>query len=128
LPPGLAFFLVGTPPRYSRGEQNLIAPTPHRRGEGCLFPQISLTGFLAARQSIIQPVQRPKRGVELHSASDTADLHPGRLKSNVRLSEAFRESALIQYEKTIQTAFTEVSNALVAHQRLRESRVQQDCW
>ena len=35
----------------------------------------------------------------------------GRLKSNVRLAEAQREDALIQYEKTIQTAFTEVSNA-----------------
>jgi multidrug efflux system outer membrane protein len=33
---------------------------------------------------------------------------------------------LIQYEKTIQTAFTEVSNALIAHQRVRESRVQQE--
>jgi outer membrane protein, multidrug efflux system len=50
----------------------------------------------------------------------------GRLKSNVRLSQALRESALIQYEKTIQTAFTEVSNALIAHQRVRESRVQQE--
>jgi multidrug efflux system outer membrane protein len=50
----------------------------------------------------------------------------GRLKNNVRLTEAQRESALIQYEKTIQTAFTEVSNALIAHQRVRESRVQQE--
>jgi multidrug efflux system outer membrane protein len=44
----------------------------------------------------------------------------------VRLQEAFRDSALVQYEKTIQTAFTEVSNALIAHQRVRESRIQQE--
>jgi multidrug efflux system outer membrane protein len=37
-----------------------------------------------------------------------------------------RDSAVIQYEKAIQTAFTEVSDALIAHQRLRESRVQQE--
>jgi outer membrane protein TolC len=43
----------------------------------------------------------------------------------VRLAKAQRESALVQYERTIQTAFTEVSNALIAHQRVRESRVQQ---
>jgi multidrug efflux system outer membrane protein len=49
----------------------------------------------------------------------------GRLKSTVRLTEAQRQSALIQYQKTIQTAFTEVSNALIAHQRVRESRTQQ---
>jgi multidrug efflux system outer membrane protein len=50
----------------------------------------------------------------------------GRLKSNVQLSEAVRDGALIQYEKSIQTAFTEVSDALIAHQRVRESRVQQE--
>ncbi len=33
---------------------------------------------------------------------------------------------LIQYEKTIQTAFTETSDALIAHQRFRESRVEQE--
>ncbi len=32
----------------------------------------------------------------------------------------------MQYQRTIQTAFTEVSNALIAHQRVRESRVQQE--
>ena len=50
----------------------------------------------------------------------------GRLKSNVKLTEALQQSALIQYEKTIQTAFSEVSNSLIAHQRVRESRVQQE--
>src|SRR6266404_4233346 len=50
----------------------------------------------------------------------------GRLKSNVKLAKAQRESALIQYEKTIQTAFTDVSNALIAHQRVRESRLKQE--
>src|SRR5262249_43162472 len=50
----------------------------------------------------------------------------GRLRSNVKLAEARRQSALVQYEKTIQTAFTEVSNALIAHQKLRESRLQQE--
>ena len=49
----------------------------------------------------------------------------GKLKSGVKLAEAQRESALVQYEKAIQTAFTEVSNALIAHQRVRESRVHQ---
>jgi outer membrane protein TolC len=32
----------------------------------------------------------------------------------------------VQYERIIQTAFTEVSDALIAHQRVRESRVQQE--
>jgi multidrug efflux system outer membrane protein len=50
----------------------------------------------------------------------------GRLKSGVKLAQAERDSALVQYEKAIQTAFTEVSNALIAHQRTRESRLEQE--
>ena len=50
----------------------------------------------------------------------------GRLTSNVKLAEAQSRSALIQYEKAIQTAFTEVSDALIAHQRVRESREKQE--
>jgi len=50
----------------------------------------------------------------------------GKLKSGVKLAEAQQQSALVQYQKTIQTAFAEVSNSLIAHQRVRESRQQQE--
>ena len=50
----------------------------------------------------------------------------GRLKSTVKLAEALHESTLVEYEKAIQTAFTEVSDALISHQRVSESRVQQE--
>jgi outer membrane protein, multidrug efflux system len=50
----------------------------------------------------------------------------GRLRSTVRLAEAQREIAAVQYQKAIQTAFTEVSNALIAHQRVQEARVKQE--
>jgi multidrug efflux system outer membrane protein len=42
------------------------------------------------------------------------------------LAEAQRDSSVVQYQKTIQTAFTEVSNALIAHQRVREGRIKQE--
>ena len=32
----------------------------------------------------------------------------------------------MQYQRTIETAFSEVSDALIAHQRVRESREQQE--
>jgi len=32
----------------------------------------------------------------------------------------------VQYQKAIQTAFTEVSNALIAHLRVREARMKQE--
>jgi outer membrane protein TolC len=44
----------------------------------------------------------------------------------VRLAEAERDQAQVAYERSIQTAFHEVSDALIAHQRTRESRVAQE--
>jgi multidrug efflux system outer membrane protein len=50
----------------------------------------------------------------------------GRIKSGVRLAEAQQQLALIQYERSIQTAFREVSDALVEHQKVREVRAQRE--
>jgi multidrug efflux system outer membrane protein len=48
----------------------------------------------------------------------------GRLKSNVRLSKAEREFLLIDYQRIIQGAFREVSDALIAYQKVKEVRAQ----
>ena len=48
------------------------------------------------------------------------------LMTNVQFSEAVRQSALVQYERAIQTGFAEVSKAMIAHQRVRESREQHE--
>jgi outer membrane protein, multidrug efflux system len=50
----------------------------------------------------------------------------GRLKSNVRLAQAEHEQTLLSYQQTIQGAFRDVSNALVAYRKDREFRVQQE--
>jgi outer membrane protein TolC len=42
------------------------------------------------------------------------------------MAESQREVAVAQYQKAVQTAFTEVSDALIAHQRGREARVKQE--
>ena len=44
----------------------------------------------------------------------------------MRLAEAQREIAEAQYQKAIQTAFTEVPNALIAHQKVQEARAKQE--
>ena len=128
LPPGLPSALLERRPDIRAAEQNLIAANA-RIGvaKAAYFPQISLTGFLGGQGTQLSSLFSGPSAVWNFTPQVTQPIFTaGRLKSNVRLSEAFRESALIQYEKTIQTAFTEVSNALVAHQRVRESRVQQE--
>jgi outer membrane protein TolC len=50
----------------------------------------------------------------------------GRIRSNVRLSEAQQRIALIHYERAIQTAFREVSDALIQYQKVQEVRAKQE--
>jgi multidrug efflux system outer membrane protein len=50
----------------------------------------------------------------------------GALKSNVRLTQAQRDLLLVDYERTIQTAFREVSDSLVAYAKTREVRAQRE--
>jgi multidrug efflux system outer membrane protein len=50
----------------------------------------------------------------------------GRITSGVELAEAQQRSALAQYEKAIQTGFRDVSDALVAYQKVREVRAQRE--
>ena len=78
----------------------------------------SLSGLARrTKHSTCQSVCRTAQHLEFRSAISQPIFTAGRLKSNVRLAEAERDSALMQYEKAIQTAFSEVSNALIAHQR-----------
>jgi outer membrane protein TolC len=50
----------------------------------------------------------------------------GRIRSGVELTEATQQSALAQYEKAIQTAFRDVSDALVQYQKVREIRAERE--
>ena len=50
----------------------------------------------------------------------------GRTASGVKLAKAQQQSALAQYENTIQSAFRDVSDALIAYQKVREVRVQRE--
>jgi multidrug efflux system outer membrane protein len=46
----------------------------------------------------------------------------GALRANVRLNEAQRQEAVLSYQQTIQTAFHQVSDALIAKRKLRDYR------
>lgn len=127
VPTGLPSSLLERRPDIRAAEQNLIAANANIGvAKAAYFPQISLSGFLGGQSTQL---------ASLFEASHTAwgfvpqvtqpIFTAGRIGSNVRLARAEQQAALVQYEKSIQTAFSEVSDALIAHQRLRESRVQQ---
>lgn len=128
VPPGLPSALLERRPDIRAAEQNLIAANANIGvAKAAYFPQISLSGFLGGQGTQLSGLfSGPSRIWNFTPQVTQPVFTAGRLKSNVRLTEALEQSALVQYEKTIQTAFSEVSNALIAHQRVRESRLQQE--
>jgi outer membrane protein, multidrug efflux system len=128
VPAGLPSELLERRPDIRAAEQTLIAANAQIGvARAAYFPQVSLSGFLGGQSTQLSSL--------FSGAASTWSLVPqvsqpiftaGKLKSGVKLAEAQRESALVQYQKTIQTAFSEVSNSLIAHQRVRESRQQQE--
>jgi len=128
VPAGLPSALLERRPDIRAAEQNLVAANAQIGvAKAAYFPQISLTGFLGGQGNQLSSLFSGPSAVWNFTPQVTQPIFTaGRLKSNVKLQEALRDSALIEYEKTIQTAFTEVSNTLIAHQRVRESRVQQE--
>jgi multidrug efflux system outer membrane protein len=128
VPAGLPSALLERRPDIRAAEQNLIAANAEIGvARAAYFPQVSLSGFLGGQGTQLASLFSGPSAIWNFTPQVTQPIFTaGRIKSNVKLSEAVRDSALIQYEKAIQTAFTEVSDALIAHQRVRESRVQQE--
>ena len=82
------------------------------------FPDILLTGTAGL---FTGPAGLWNFGAALTQPIFTA----GRLRSNVRLTEAQEQEAVLFYRQTVQGAFRDVSDALIAYRKTQEFRVQQ---
>ena len=128
VPPGLPSALLERRPDIRASEQALIAANANIGvAKAAYFPTLSLSGFVGGQSTQLSSLFSGPHSAWNFVPQITQPIFAGgRLKSNVNLAEAERNGALVQYEKTIQTAFTEVSDALIAHQRTRESRLEQE--
>jgi outer membrane protein, multidrug efflux system len=128
VPPGLTSALLERRPDIRAAEQALIAANAEIGvAKAAYFPEVTLSGFLGGQSAQLSSLfNSPNRAWNLVPQVTQPIFTAGRLKSGVRLAEAQQQQALVHYEKTIQTAFTEVSDALIAHQRVRESREKQE--
>jgi multidrug efflux system outer membrane protein len=128
VPVGLPSSLLERRPDVRAAEQNLIAANA-RIGvaRAAYFPQVSLTGTAGFESSSLTNLLTGPAGIWSLAGSLTQPIFEGgRLKSNVRLSEAQHEEMLLTYQQAIQGAFRDVSNALVAYRKNREFRIQQE--
>jgi NodT family efflux transporter outer membrane factor (OMF) lipoprotein len=128
VPPGLPSALLERRPDIRAAEQDLIAANAQIGvARAAYFPTLSLSGALGGASTQLSNLfSGPASLWSLVPQITQPIFTAGRLKSNVKLAEAEHERVLINYEKTIQTAFTETSDALIAHQRFRESRAKQE--
>ena len=126
VPAGLPSDLIERRPDIRAAENSLIAANA-RIGvaKAAYFPRISLTAFLGFESGQLTSLFSGSRSVWSIVPQVTQPIFTGgRLKSNVRFSQAERDFLLVDYQKTIQNAFREVSDALVSYQKVKEVRTQ----
>jgi len=128
VPPGLPSSLLDRRPDIRAAEQNLISANAIIGvAKAAYFPQISLTGFFGFESNQLSSLfTGPTRTWQFVPQVTQPIFMAGRLKSNVRLAEAQQQIALVQYERSIQTGFREVSDALIEYRKVKEIRTQQE--
>jgi multidrug efflux system outer membrane protein len=128
VPAGLASSLLERRPDIQSSEQQLVAANA-RIGvaKAAYFPQITLTATGGYQSSALtnlftDPAGFWSVGGQLLQPIFTA----GKIRSNVRLTEAQQQEAVLVYLQSIQQAFREVSDSLIAYRKNQEFRAQQE--
>jgi len=127
IPAGLPSRLLERRPDIRQAEQQLIAANAEIGvARAQLFPQISLTGTGGVESIGLGDLAIwSARFWNWSAALSQPIFNAGSLRANVRLAEAQQQQLLLTYEQTIQTAFREVSDSLIAYQKFREFRQHQ---
>jgi multidrug efflux system outer membrane protein len=128
VPAGVPSSLLKRRADVRESEANLIAAGAQIGvARAAYFPQISLTGTAGYESPALTNLFTGPAGLwNLTSAMSQPIFAGGRLKSNVRLAEAPHQQLLLTYQQTIQGAFRDVSNGLIAYRKFREFRIQQE--
>jgi multidrug efflux system outer membrane protein len=128
VPTGLPSSLLERRPDIKSAEELLIAQNALvKAARAAYFPTISLTGVFGVQSDSLSSLfTGPSRAWTFIPQVTQPIFTAGRLKSNVKFQKAQREFAIATYQQTIQTAFSDVSNALIQYHRVREVRTQQE--
>jgi outer membrane protein, multidrug efflux system len=128
VPPGLPSSLLARRPDIQSSEQQLIAANA-RIGvaKAAYFPQITLTAVGGYQSPALTDLFTGPAGLwnfggQLVQPIFTA----GKIRSNVRLAEGQQQESVLFYQQSIQQAFREVADSLVAYRKNQEFRAQQE--
>src|SRR5215204_3817476 len=128
IPAGLVSDLIERRPDIRAAEQGLIAANARIDvAKKAYFPRISITGFLGFESAQLSTLFNPSRWVWGFIPQVTQPIFTGgRLKNDVRLTQAQEQLLLVNYERTIQNAFREVSDSLIAYRKFKEIRIERE--
>jgi len=126
-PAGLPSSLLERRPDLREAEQNLVAANANVGvARANLFPTITLTAAGGSESSALSDLFRgPTRTWSVAGGLLQPLLSSQRNLYQVDLANAQKRQALLQYQQSIQTAFREVSDALIARQKYAEFQVAQ---
>ena len=127
VPAGLPSDMLTRRPDIQSAEQQLIAANA-RIGvaKAAYFPQITLTAFGGYQSPALTDLFSGPAGIWSFGGQLLQPIFTGgRIRSNVRFTEAQREEFILVYQQSIQQAFREVSDSLIAYRKNQEFREQQ---
>lgn len=127
LPVGLPSRLLERRPDILEAEEQLIEANANIGvARAQFFPQLSISASGGVGGSDWSQIFDPDSRLIYGIGSLTQDIFEGgRLRGQLQLSKAAKEEMVLNYEKTVDTAFHDVSNSLIAVNKQRAAREQQ---
>ncbi|MGD0359748.1 MAG: efflux transporter outer membrane subunit [Bryobacteraceae bacterium] len=128
LPPGLPSRLLERRPDIQQSEQQLVAANAQIGvARAQFFPQISISASAGLGGNEFSNLF-DLSGRTIYGIGSLAQpiFAGGKLRGQLQLAEQTRQEMVLNYQKTIAGAFRDVSNALIALNKLRAAREQQE--
>jgi multidrug efflux system outer membrane protein len=130
VPAGIPSALIDRRPDLRIAEQQLVAANA-RVGvaKAAFFPSITLTAA-GGYQSVdlLGVIGRTGFGYNMAGTVDLPIFDAGRRSGNYKSAQAQREILLINYQRAINGAFRDVSDALIGYQKAKEFRTSQELF
>ncbi|HRI13330.1 MAG TPA: efflux transporter outer membrane subunit [Verrucomicrobiota bacterium] len=128
VPAGLPSALLERRPDIRVAEEQLVAANANvGEAKAAFFPQLTLTGAFGYQSvSLSDLFTSPARIWQFGPTLTVPVFTGGRLTGQYRFAKARFEEAAAQYQQTVQSAFRDVSDALIQYQRTREFTARQE--
>jgi multidrug efflux system outer membrane protein len=130
VPAGLPSSIIERRPDIREAEQILVAANAEVGvAKAQFFPQIALTGSgggVFGRSSAFSGLMSSQAGIWSYGTQASQPIFTGgALRGNLSFAESQKKQALIAYQRTIQRAFGDVSDALIGYAKFHQVRMRQ---